>query len=650
MRSNMDDRNRYSTGSMGMKRGSQRRDDEPNLKRSRSENAVDSYDDSRRSDDRFTNDKLVGTETFSRIQQIENQGKLIISLMEHQMENQGKMMSRMEHQMENQGKMMSRMEHQMENQGKLMSRMEQQMENQMENQGKMILLMEHQMENQRKRMSLMEHQIETQQKLAEQSAVMIQEQGNRRRTSVVACCGVKINRNVWFSLFALILSPLLFLLSFPYENSGYHYALKTASIGCFFLAIICLFLPTIVKWLEQSEFSLQTTFFASPVIQLIVPVSLCMLLVIVAMQTIGYFSRDDGVYLIYTPFIKPTDGASELFLMTLGNVLILLVVVIVSSLALIGLYQFHFYKVISGSLIMSSVVILGMINAIYIEQLMKNYNQTLDLLTYLFLVWNLAILGMICVHWKAPQRLQQAYLVMMCALMALVFIKHLPEWTVWAVLVVLAIWDLVAVLCPNDSLRVLVETAQERNKPIFPTQTYSTTVSYTRTMAPIALDDPNEHAAAQSTSTRASEVEHEDAAVQIQALSSPELSIASPSGHNNTADNFENGDRHRAVNSNVLSAYQPDDEDRGIKFRLGGFIFYALLVGKASSCGDWNTTIACYIAILLGLNVTLLLLALFRKALPALTISIFFGLIFYFTTSGVITPFILKVSEKLYLI
>ncbi|KAI6215252.1 Presenilin [Aphelenchoides besseyi] len=360
-----------------------------------------------------------------------------------------------------------------------------------------------------------------------------------------------------------------------------------------------------LKWLEQSEFSLQTTFFASPVIQLIVPVSLCMLLVIVAMQTIGYFSRDDGVYLIYTPFIKPTDGASELFLMTLGNVLILLVVVIVSSLAfdwlvsvsLLQVIELFDFKVISGSLIMSSVVILGMINAIYIEQLMKNYNQTLDLLTYLFLVWNLAILGMICVHWKAPQRLQQAYLVMMCALMALVFIKHLPEWTVWAVLVVLAIWDLVAVLCPNDSLRVLVETAQERNKPIFPTQTYSTTVSYTRTMAPIALDDPNEHAAAQSTSTRASEVEHEDAAVQIQALSSPELSIASPSGHNNTADNFENGDRHRA-----------------------------------------------------GLNVTLLLLALFRKALPALTISIFFGLIFYFTTSGVITPFILKVSEKLYLI
>jgi len=74
-----------------------------------------------------------------------------------------------------------------------------------------------------------------------------------------------------------------------------------------------------------------------------------------------------------------------------------------------------------------------------------------------------------------------------------------------------------------------------------------------------------------------------------------------------------------------------------IRLGLGDFIFYSILVGRASMNG-WTPTIACAIAVLAGLCATLALLPILKRVLPALPISIAVGLGFYFTSSATLAP------------
>ena len=75
---------------------------------------------------------------------------------------------------------------------------------------------------------------------------------------------------------------------------------------------------------------------------------------------------------------------------------------------------------------------------------------------------------------------------------------HSPR-TTWAVLAVISLWDLFAVLAPFGPLRILVETAQERNEQIFPSLIYSAGVIYTLVAAADAPTSPNSQDASGNT-------------------------------------------------------------------------------------------------------------------------------------------------------
>jgi len=277
--------------------------------------------------------------------------------------------------------------------------------------------------------------------------------------------------------------------------------------------------------------------------------------------------------------------------------------ILFTTVVFVLLYKYRCLKIIYAWLVGASLILLASFGGVFVYLMFVALNWPLDIISFSFILWNFSVVGIVTVFWHGPTKINQGYLILISGLLA-IFFTRLPEWTTFAILAIVAIYDLFAVLCPRGPLKVLVETAQERREPI-PALLYNASVF-------IFMADRSSN---NSSPIRPVELEDEPREAQQPTQRSE-------------------------------SQQQTNPKRKGVKLGLGDFVFYSVLVGRAALY-DMITVFTCFIGIITGLFFTLLLLAIFRKALPALPISIAFGLLFYFLTRLFLLPFVVVLSKNL---
>ncbi|XP_065308833.1 presenilin-1-like [Dermacentor albipictus] len=286
-------------------------------------------------------------------------------------------------------------------------------------------------------------------------------------------------------------------------------------------------------------------------VRLLTAISCCILLVIITIKLSPRFLFSGGIRLGVTSLPDNEEQASFTRAMNAAaNAFLFLGMIITVTVLVVTLFYYRYYTVIGAWITLACAMMLVLSPVTYVYTLFKKYNVPADIISVGLFVYNFMALGVVVIRWKGPLLLQQFYLVVESAFISIFLLVFLPAWTLWVVLCLIPIWDLVAVLSHVGPLRILVKTLTERKEDLQAGMVFST------------------------------------------------------------------------------SSTESGPDARGLKMGLGDFVFYSVLVGKVSTFGDWAIVCACFVGILVGVCATLFVLAVKRTALPALPVSMAFGLTF----------------------
>jgi presenilin 1 len=354
-------------------------------------------------------------------------------------------------------------------------------------------------------------------------------------------------------------------------------------------------------------------------------------------QTHGSVSLDRSLSetMSYNDSGIPTDWAIYIALIFIGAILVVTGI-------LVGLYFCGCLKVIFVWMIVAVSAIFSYYVVLTFWEVPSILNIPLDYISLVIFLLNLVVVANMSIFWRAPQIVTQIFLVIVSVLIALVFLT-LPDWTIWMLLGLLVVYDACVVLCPHGLLNILIKKSEERGDEI-PALVYSAAVYFMgvsdeEDVQSLSLLEPK---AEESKKEKEKEKEKKKTKRKRKGKGK-ENEKGKRKGkrkqNEGEGEGEEKGEEGKEEEQEGEGEEEEDeDEERGVRLGLGDFCFYGILVTRAARLG-WDLVILCVFAVILGLALTLIVLALLRRPLPALPFSLILGIVFFVIGAMTFRPF-----------
>ncbi len=262
------------------------------------------------------------------------------------------------------------------------------------------------------------------------------------------------------------------------------------------------------------------------------------------------------------------------------------------------LYIYLFITVIS---------VFSLLNISILSMIIAQLNSSIDWLTILFYVYNILTIAIISMFWFSPDIIKQIVTIYQCIIMILYVLKIAPEWIAWALLPLLALWDMIAVLLPFGPLYLLINLFQKRQLELPPMMIYTTGLWF------------------KNQNMNTNDLIRRKTFLLAEQYSSLNLLFLS----NKTLNYLSKNKNINASSNQQLPKKRPT---RKSMLGLGDFIFYSILLAKTVFTSHCNlfAIITVYLSIIMGMLATTIILILLHRPLPALPISLLIGLVVFF--------------------